>query len=70
MTAQEERTETMSIEESSTGPWYAHFWPWFLVVLLGISVIASLWTVSVAFSLGDLTLPAEVDHASPQGERG
>lgn len=34
--------------------WYAHFWPWFLVILLGLSVLASIATVRIAFGLGDL----------------
>lgn len=40
-------------------PWYQHFWPWFIVLLLGISVIASLYTVSLAYQLGDIDLPAD-----------
>ena len=40
--------------------WYFHFWPWFIVVLLGISVAGSLYTVSIAYSLGDLEEPADV----------
>jgi len=38
-------------------PWYHHFWPWFIVLLLGISVIASLYTVSLAYQLGDIESP-------------
>ena len=34
-------------------PWYQHFWPWFIVILLGVSVVGSLATVYVAFSYGD-----------------
>ena len=30
------------------GPWYIHFWPWFIVVLLGVAISASLATVFVA----------------------
>lgn len=40
-------------------PWYQHFWPWFIVLLLGISVIASLYTVSLAYRLGDIESPAD-----------
>ena len=59
-----------NVEEQDTGPWYLHFWPWFLVALLGISVAASLWTVHVAFGLGDLSIPAEAGPASgSSGER-
>ena len=69
MTAREGRIEPMRIEETNTGPWYRHFWPWFLVGLLGISVVASLWTVNVAFSLGDLSLPAEANSGVATDER-
>jgi hypothetical protein len=30
------------------GPWYVHFWPWFIVILLGTAVSASLATVFIA----------------------
>ncbi len=39
---------------SHAAAWYQHFWPWFIVGLLGVSVLASLSTVYVAYSLGDL----------------
>ena len=58
----------MLIEEAGTGPWYRHFWPWFLVGLLGISVAASLWTVTVAFGLGDLTIPVEANVVATAGD--
>jgi hypothetical protein len=44
-------------------PWYHHFWPWFIVLLLGISVIASLYTVSLAYRLGDIEVAA--DESAP-----
>ena len=28
----------MQKEAADSGPWYLHFWPWFLVVLLGTVV--------------------------------
>jgi len=31
-------------------PWYRHFWPWFVLGLLGISVTGSLTTVYIAVS--------------------
>lgn len=31
-------------------PWYRHFWPWFVVGLLGVSVVGSLTTVYIAVS--------------------
>ena len=30
------------------GPWYHHFWPWFIVVLLGTTVVAGISTVVIA----------------------
>ncbi len=30
-------------------PWYRHFWPWFILLLLGAAVAASLTTVVIAF---------------------
>ena len=35
-------------------PWYHFFWPWFLVILLSLSVIGSLWTVSIAYQHRDV----------------
>ena len=52
-------------ETSSSGPWYRHFWPWFVVGLLGVSMVASLATVVVAFGLGNLELPAEPAARTP-----
>ncbi len=45
--------------EENTGPWYLHFWPWFLVVLMVLSMAASLGTVVVAVGLGDLSVTSE-----------
>ena len=42
--------------EENTGPWYRHSWPWFLVVLMTVSVGASLTTVVIAHGLGDLEI--------------
>jgi hypothetical protein len=38
-------------------PWYRHFWPWFIIGLLGASVSASLYTVYLATSTAEPTLP-------------
>ena len=35
------------------GPWYVHFWPWFIVALLGTTVVAGLTTVYIAASGAD-----------------
>ena len=45
--------------EDSGTPWYLHSWPWFIVILLAVSVIASLATVVIAFKYRD----ADVRHA-------
>jgi hypothetical protein len=37
-------------------PWYRHFWPWFIIVLLGSSVSASLYTVYLAVSTAEPVL--------------
>ena len=44
----------MNVSESSGTAWYWHFWPWFLVILMALSITASLFTVSVAYRLGDI----------------
>ena len=36
-------------------PWYKHFWPWFIIVLLGTVVTASMFTLHLA-SQGDDSL--------------
>ena len=35
------------------GPWYRHFWPWFILALLSTAVVASLTTVWIAFTNRD-----------------
>lgn len=42
-----------AIERSIEGPWYLHFWPWFIVVLLGLTVVSGVWTVVIAFCGAD-----------------
>lgn len=39
--------------DSDTLPWYRQFWPWFLIVLPGSAVVASLYTVSLAVRTSD-----------------
>lgn len=38
-------------------PWYRQFWPWFIISLPAISVIASLTTLWIAISHPDSTVP-------------
>ncbi len=39
--------------DRDTLPWYRQFWPWFILVLLGSSVCASLYTVYLAVSTAE-----------------
>ncbi len=41
------------MDPSESLPWYRYFWPWFIVILLGSSVLASLAIVLLAFSMPD-----------------
>ena len=47
--------------ERDSGPWYRHFWPWFIIVLLGSSVSASLYTVYLAISTAEPVLEESYD---------
>lgn len=38
----------MTAEASEGGPWYRHSWPWFIVILLGTTVVAGISTVFIA----------------------
>ncbi len=33
--------------------WYRFFWPWFIVVLLGTTVVSGIWTAIIAFQNAD-----------------
>lgn len=39
--------------ERDVKPWYRQFWPWFLICLPASAVVASLYTVSLAFRTTD-----------------
>lgn len=43
----------MTTEDAHGGPWYIHFWPWFIVLLLGTAVTASLWSLLIAVEGAD-----------------
>jgi len=47
---------TLRNEDSGTS-WYLHFWPWFIAVLLGVSVLGSLVTVGIAYRYRDTEIP-------------
>ena len=41
------------MNETDTLPWYRQFWPWFLIMLPASAVVASLYTVSLAYRTTD-----------------
>lgn len=43
-------------------PWYKQFWPWFIISLPAISVIASLTTLWIAISHPDSTVPNDHEN--------
>jgi hypothetical protein len=43
----------MTTEQLDSGPWYRYFWPWFIVVLLGSTVVAGITTVFIAVTGAD-----------------
>jgi hypothetical protein len=50
----------MTVEREDLEPWYRQFWPWFIIALLGFSVIAGLSTVWIAMQTTDsLVLKSE-----------
>ena len=50
----------MTEPSSDQKPWYRHFWPWFVLLLLGSAVTASLYTLFLA-SQGDDSLVIEAE---------
>jgi hypothetical protein len=44
-------------KEANSGPWYRHFYPWLIIVLLGSAVCASLYTVYLAARTAEPVLP-------------
>ncbi len=48
------------MEDTDTTPWYRQFWPWFIILLPATAVVASLYTVSLAYRTTDsLVIAAE-----------
>jgi len=43
----------MTSHRPESGPWYQHSWPWFIVVLLGSTVVAGISTVFIAVQGAD-----------------
>jgi uncharacterized membrane protein YadS len=55
----------MMTRAAAGSPWYHHFWPWFIVILLGVSVLASIGTVYVAFVHRDVEIDRSVPMTPP-----
>ncbi len=55
----------MSEVDPHGGPWYMHFWPWFIVTLLGCTVVAGILTVILAVRGAD---PLVVDDYYSSGK--
>ena len=52
-------------------PWYQNFWPWFIVILLGVSVVGSLVTVAIAYQHRDIDVRGGIDvERSYPSDRG
>jgi hypothetical protein len=65
----------MTTESEEYGsPWYQNFWPWFIVGLLGFSVVGSLLTVAIAYRTRDIDVrvrpPVETPTSSTAADRG
>jgi hypothetical protein len=43
--------------EIDSKPWYRHFYPWLIIVLLGSAIGSSLFTVYLAMSTAEPVLP-------------
>jgi hypothetical protein len=54
-----------SKSEEYGSPWYQNFWPWFIVVLLGVSVVGSLLTVAIAYRTRDVDVRARPPVEAP-----
>ena len=63
---------TLDSHEYGT-PWYQNFWPWFIVILLGVSVVGSLVTVAIAYQHRDIDVRGDTgverSYPSDRGSR-
>ncbi len=48
--------------EQDIKPWYRHFWPWFVILLLGFAICSSLFTVYLAMSTAEPVLTESYDN--------
>lgn len=37
-------------------PWYCHFWPWFIIALLSVTIAACIATITLAIKIPDTPL--------------
>lgn len=54
-----------AVRASSGTPWYRNSWPWFIVILLSVSVVGSLATVVIAFRHRDVDIRSVQSHSAP-----
>lgn len=47
----------MSTHSPGQAPWYRHFWPWFMISLVGSAVIGSCVSAWLAVHTNDVVLP-------------
>jgi uncharacterized membrane protein YadS len=45
-------------------PWYRNFWPWFIVVMLAVSIIGSLVTVAIAYRHRDVDVRQPIPESA------
>ena len=60
----------MMFEKAESGSaWYHHFWVWFIIALLGGSVVASLASVAIAYRHRDVDVRIRERREAAGGSR-
>ncbi len=59
----------MTMDDRDTLPWYRQFWPWFIIFLPASAVVASLYTVSLAYRTTDSLVISAEDGVDVATER-
>jgi len=57
------------MQDHDTKPWYRQFWPWFLICLPASAVVASLYTVSLAYRTSDSLVVSSDDGMDVVAQR-
>ena len=57
------------MNEQDIEPWYKQFWPWFIITLLAIAIVASLNMVFLAFTTTDSLVTDAADGMDVVAER-